>query len=334
MEQIVVEAQRRTPGGKNVNRRLRHAGKIPAVVYGTGRQPLALSVEPGAVSDILHSESGRNTIFTLSVDGKKSDVMVKDYQLDPVLGLLIHADLFEVAMDRALEVTVNIEIVGEAEGVTIGGGIMDTVTRSLLVECLPRDIPESIKVDVTSLKINDYIRVKTLQADAKYKILNDPEVVIVTIVPPIKEEVPVEAAPPEAAEPAAETLAAAAVPEPVVETASMVAAPRPVMETAPVTPAMETPMTEKPYVGLAKPKFELYKDKSEKFRFRLKARNGEIIATGEAYNSKEGCLNGIESMKRNAPTAAIVEVEPVVKRVRSTKPRTPRTTRTKKEIGM
>gem|GEM_PF-310129 len=82
---------------------------------------------------------------------------------------------------------------------------------------------------------------------------------------------------------------------------------------APAMPATETPMTEKTGVGLAEPKFELYKDKSEKFRFRLKARNGEIIATGEAYNSKEGCLNGIESMKRNAPTAAIVEVEPVVK---------------------
>ena len=201
MEQIVVEAQRRTPGGKNVNRRLRYAGKIPAVVYGPGRPPLALSVEPSAVSEILRSESGRNTIFTLSVDGNKTDVMVKDYQLDPVLGRLIHADLFEIAMDRALEVTVNIEIVGEADGVKVDGGIMDTVTRSLLVECLPRDIPESIKVNVTGLKINDYIRVKNLEADPKYKILNDPEVVIVTIVPPIKEEVPVEAAPTEAAEP-------------------------------------------------------------------------------------------------------------------------------------
>ena len=201
MEQIVLEAQRRAPGGKNVNRRLRSAGKIPAVVYGPSRQPMALTVVPGAVSDILHSESGRNTIFTLSVDGTKTDVMVKDYQLDPVLGRLIHADFFEIAMDRALEVTVNVEIVGEAEGVKIGGGIMDMVTRSLLVECLPRDIPDSIKVDVTGLKINDYIRVKNLPTEAKYRILNDPEVVIVTIVPPIKEEVPVEAAPAEAAEP-------------------------------------------------------------------------------------------------------------------------------------
>ncbi len=202
MEQRVVEAQKRTSGGKNVNRRLRYAGKIPAVVYGPRRQAMALSVDPAAVRDILYSESGRNTIFTLAVEGTRTDVMVKDYQLDPVLGRLIHADFFEIAMDRTLEVTVNVEIVGEAEGVKLGGGIMDTVTRSLLVECLPRDIPESIKVDVTGLKINDYVRVKNIPANEKYKVLNDPEVVVVTIVPPIKEEeVPVEAAPTEAAEP-------------------------------------------------------------------------------------------------------------------------------------
>jgi large subunit ribosomal protein L25 len=201
MEQIVVEAQRRVPGGKNVNGRLRCAGMIPAVVYGPGRQPVPLTVDPAVVSDILHSDSGRNTIFKLSVDGASTDVMVKDYQLDPVMGRIIHTDFFEIVMDRTLEVTVNVEVVGEAEGVKIGGGIMDTVTRSLLVECLPRDIPESIKVDVTPLKINDYIRVKNIPGNEKYKILNDPEVVVVTIVPPIKEEVPVEAAAPTAAEP-------------------------------------------------------------------------------------------------------------------------------------
>lgn len=202
MEQIVIQAERRGAGGKNVNRRLRYAGKIPAVVYGPKRESVALTVEPGAVGDILRSESGRNTIFTLSVDGSKTDVMVKDYQLDPVLGRLIHADFFEIAMDRALEVSVNVEIVGEAEGVKLDGGIMDIVTRSLTVECLPRDIPDSIKVDVTGLKINDYVRVKNLAVEEKYKILNDPDVVVVTIVPPIKEEeVPVEAAPAEVAEP-------------------------------------------------------------------------------------------------------------------------------------
>jgi uncharacterized protein YegP (UPF0339 family) len=159
-----------------------------------------------------------------------------------------------------------------------------------------------------------------------------------TVVPqpapePVKEEMP-PAAPEPVLEPA-KPIEAPAPPTPAVEpvvekpveTAPMMAAQEPVMETAPVSPASEPPVTEKPNVG----KFELYKDNSDKFRFRLKARNGEIIAVGEAYESKEGCLNGIESMKENAPTATIIEVEPAVKRVRSTKPRTPRTTRTKKE---
>ncbi len=198
----VIEAQTRTPGGKNANRRLRKSGKIPAVIYGPGKQPMVVTVDPGEVKAILHSETGRNTIFAVNVDGsEQGNAMVKDYQLDPVNGNLIHTDFLEIAMDRLLTLTVNIEVVGEAEGVKLDGGIMDIVTRSIEVECLPGDIPESIKVDVSALKINDYIRVKNIQADAKVKILTDPEVVVVTIVPPIKEEAPAEAAPEAAAEP-------------------------------------------------------------------------------------------------------------------------------------
>jgi large subunit ribosomal protein L25 len=202
MSQIVVEARRREPGGKNVNRRLRHSGSIPAILYGPGKESRAITVDPQVVRDILYSESGKNTIFSVSVEGgAHSNAMVKDYQLDPVHGNLIHADLFEIAMDQILELTVNVELVGEAEGVKLDGGIMDFVTRSIEVECLPSDIPESIKVDVSHLKINDYVRVKNIQLDARVKILTDPEVVIVTIVPPIKEEVAPVEAPVEAAEP-------------------------------------------------------------------------------------------------------------------------------------
>ncbi len=86
------------------------------------------------------------------MEGSQSNVMVKEYQLDPVRGNLIHADLYVIAMDQLLKLTVNVEMVGEAEGVKIGGGIMDVVTRSLEVECLPADIPESIKVDVGHLQ--------------------------------------------------------------------------------------------------------------------------------------------------------------------------------------
>lgn len=201
MEQIVIEAQRREPAGKNANRRLRQSGGIPAVLYGSGRAPLALTVDPRAITDILHSQSGHNTIFAVSVDGgARADVMVKDYQLDPVRGNLIHADLYAIAMDQLLKLTVDVEIFGEAEGVKVAGGIMDMVTRSLEVECLPSDIPKSIRVDVSHLEINDYIRVKNLPVDPKVKILSDPEIVIVTVVPPVKEEV-VEVAPAAPAEP-------------------------------------------------------------------------------------------------------------------------------------
>jgi large subunit ribosomal protein L25 len=200
MAQLVVEAMRREAAGKNANRRLRKSGRIPAVMYGTGKEPVPLEVDPIAVRSILYSESGHNTIFTLSVGASQANAMVKDYQLDPVSGHLIHTDFLAIAMDKILEVTVDVEVVGEAAGVKLDGGIMDLVTRAIEVACLPGDIPDSIKVDVSPLKINDYIRVKDIPADPKVKILTDPEVVVVTIVPPIKEEVPVEA-PVEAVEP-------------------------------------------------------------------------------------------------------------------------------------
>jgi len=189
----VIKAEARSAAGKNVNRRLRASGKIPAVVYGPGKQPVAISIDPDDVIDILHSEAGRNTIVSMSVDGsEQNNAMLKDYQLDPVQGDLIHADFLEIAMDRILQLEVSIDLVGEPKGVKIGGGIMDFVTRSIEVECLPSDIPESIKVDVSELDINDYIRVKNLQSVSRVKVLSDPEVVIVTVVPPAKEEEPEE----------------------------------------------------------------------------------------------------------------------------------------------
>lgn len=198
----VIEAQARHAGSKNANRRLRASGKIPGVIYGPGKQPAVISIDPNDVIAILHSDAGRNAIVTVNVDGSEhNNAMLKDYQLDPVHGNLIHADFVEIAMDRLLQLTVSIDLIGEPQGVKIGGGIMDFVTRSVEVECLPSDIPESIKVDVSALNINDYIRVKNLQTDAKVKMISEPEIVVVTVVPPTKEEVPEEAEAAEAAEP-------------------------------------------------------------------------------------------------------------------------------------
>ncbi|MDR0843374.1 MAG: 50S ribosomal protein L25 [Acidobacteriota bacterium] len=184
----VIEAQVRTPEGKNANRRLRQSGKIPAVLYGPSKQPTVLSLDPVVIWNILHSESGQNTIFAVNIEGAgQSNAMVKAYQRDPIKGALIHTDLLEIDMNRLLTLEVNIEISGEPQGVKLDGGTLDFVTRAIEVECLPADIPESVKLDVTALKINDYIRVKDLQLGDKVKILTEPEIVIVTVAPPQKE---------------------------------------------------------------------------------------------------------------------------------------------------
>ncbi|MCI0616112.1 50S ribosomal protein L25/general stress protein Ctc [bacterium] len=189
MEQITVQSSVRELKGKGPNRRLRVAGKIPAVLYGHKSQNMALEVDPKDIFKILHSDSGENTIFQLEVPGKeKINVLIKEYQLEPVSHRLLHADFYEVAMDEVLEVDVPLEVIGEAYGVKTEGGLLDIVHRELRVECLPADIPENIEVDVTELKIGDHIRVKDLKISEKIKILDDPETVVVAVEHPRAEE--------------------------------------------------------------------------------------------------------------------------------------------------
>jgi large subunit ribosomal protein L25 len=196
MEQITVQSSVREQKGKGPNRRLRVAGKIPAVLYGHKSQNVALEVDPKDIFKILHSDTGENTIFQLQVPGKeKVNVLIKEYQLEPVSHRLLHADFYEVAMDEVLEVDVPLEVLGEAYGVKTEGGLLDIVHRELRVECLPADIPENIEVDVTELKIGDHIRVKDLKVSEKIKILDDPETVVVAVEHPRAEE-PVAAAVP------------------------------------------------------------------------------------------------------------------------------------------
>jgi large subunit ribosomal protein L25 len=196
MEQITVQSSVRELKGKGPNRRLRVAGKIPAVLYGHKSQNMALEVDPKEIFKILHSDTGENTIFLLDVPGKeKINVLIKEYQLEPVSHRLLHADFYEVAMDEVLEVDVPLEVIGEAYGVKTEGGLLDIVHRELRVECLPADIPENIEVDVTELKIGDHIRVKDLKISEKIKILDDPETVVVAVEHPRAEE-PVAAAVP------------------------------------------------------------------------------------------------------------------------------------------
>ena len=189
-----LEVGKRDGRGKNEARRLRVRGRIPAVVYGArakGKAPegVPVAVDPRQVLRILHSEAGANTLITLKLDGGESRVMVKEYQLDPVTHQLLHADFYQLAMDRAISVTVPIVIKGEAKGVKLEGGMIDFVTREVQVECLPTDIPERIDVDVSELVLHQSIRLRDLPEHPKWKILNEPDTMLVHVVLPKAEEV-------------------------------------------------------------------------------------------------------------------------------------------------
>ena len=189
MPEIVVAAQNRTETGKNVNRRLRVKGLIPGVLYGSAKKPVPVSVSPKEIGSILRSKTGENTLFDLELDGSRRKVILKEFQLEPLKGHLLHADFYEVALDKELQVNVHVELVGTPVGVKVQGGIVDWVTRELEVECLPSDIPERITVDISNLEIGKHVRVAEIKAPDKVKILTEPDIVIAHVVAPRAEEV-------------------------------------------------------------------------------------------------------------------------------------------------
>lgn len=203
-----LQAEKRETRGKNEARRLRAAGRIPAVVYGAGRdKAMEIAVDPKTLLRILHSESGVNTLIGLEgIDLAGGKVLVKEYQLDPIDHRLLHADFYAVAMDKAITVTVPIIVKGEARGVKQQGGIVDFVTRDLEIECLPGEIPEHIDVDVTELMLHQGVRVRDLQTNGKWTAVTEPETMIVHVVALKAEE-------PSPTEAAAAPAAAAAEPE-------------------------------------------------------------------------------------------------------------------------
>lgn len=206
LEQNILEAQPRESGNKNEARRVRQGGKIPGIVYGAGKNSTAVSVDPRQVLRILHSESGYNTIFDLTLDGERTKAMIVDWQYEPIKGNLLHIDLKRIAMDKALRVNVPITLTGVAEGVKTQGGILEQMLREVEIECLPGDIPSHIDLDVTSLVFGKVLRVSDLPPSDKIKFLTD-ENQPVAHVTSVKEEV---APTPEAA---AEAAAAPAEPE-------------------------------------------------------------------------------------------------------------------------
>jgi large subunit ribosomal protein L25 len=189
MPEVVLAKPREGKFTKNAARRVRVAGKIPAVIYGPGSEPVAVEVDPKQISRILFSETGHNTIFDVEIPGQSTaKAMIVDFQREPIKDQLIHIDLKRIALDKVLRVKVRVKLLGVPVGVKTEGGILDQVLREVEIECLPGDIPSHIDVDVSGLGMHQVIRVGGLPHSDQIKYLTAEDATVAHVVS-IREEV-------------------------------------------------------------------------------------------------------------------------------------------------
>jgi large subunit ribosomal protein L25 len=202
MQRPILKAEIREGVGKEKAKKLRAKGLIPAVFYGPRSQTVPLVIDSKELAKALQTEAGENVLIDLDIlKGPQSDrkvVMVKEIQIDPLQRITLHTDFYEVTMDEMVIVEIPVHLVGKPEGTKVGG-ILEQVRRVIQIQCLPGDIPKSIDIDVSLLKIGDSIHVQDIQVE-KAKIISDTNFTIATVVPPVVEEKVVEAVAPEAAE--------------------------------------------------------------------------------------------------------------------------------------
>jgi len=185
---IVVKSEKRQGLGSNAARRLRAQGFVPAVLYGESLETTSLVLSKKDIVQILRLESGENTIFKVAVEGDAYDAMIKELQVDPASDELLHVDLIRISMDKPIRVTVPIVHRGEPIGVKTEGGFIDFVTREVEVECLPRDIPESLGIDISELHVNQSFKIESMAVPAGVRIISEPATVLVLVSLPHKEE--------------------------------------------------------------------------------------------------------------------------------------------------
>ncbi|MFC2169363.1 50S ribosomal protein L25 [Acidobacteriota bacterium] len=185
---VVVKSELRDITGKNAARRIRREGKIPAILYGRNMDSTQLTLNKKDIVSILKLETGENTIFQAVYDSVKKNAMIKELQIDPVTDEILHVDLIEIAMDKSIRVTVPCVLTGEAIGVKAEGGFVDFITREIDIQCLPKDIPEHIEIDISSLHLHQSVKIEAVKLPARAELLSDPQLVIVLIEAPTKEE--------------------------------------------------------------------------------------------------------------------------------------------------
>jgi len=201
-KEIIVKATLREGRGKNDSRRARRAGQVPVTIYGGAGEAVTALATLSELAAILRSDTGRNTIFTVDIEGvEATEVMFADRQIDPVRSRLVHADFKRLVKGQKIEATVPLRLVGEPIGVREQAGVLEQIIRQIEIRCQPRDIPEHLDVDVTNLGVHDVLRVSDIPATADVEILAEPDTVIATVsivkeevveAPPVEGEVPAE----------------------------------------------------------------------------------------------------------------------------------------------
>jgi len=201
MERLSINAEKREEHGKGTARSLRREGMVPAVLYRAGKSQ-SIKLSGKELAKLINTISGEQVIVDLHfADGEKKPALLKDYQLDPVKGELLHTDFFEVSLTESVRVTVHVVTVGEPIGVKRDAGILQHALREVEIECLPDKIPGKIEVDITKLELGQSVHVSDLKFEEGIKVLTDPGDVIVTVVAPVEEAAPAAEAAAVAAEP-------------------------------------------------------------------------------------------------------------------------------------
>jgi large subunit ribosomal protein L25 len=187
MAEVRIKAERRTEAGKGPARRARADGRVPAILYGGGIDPVSITVDRRDLALAYHTDAGQNVLLDIEVDGDTTLALTKDLQRDPVRGTVLHADFIKIERNVRIEVEVPVHLTGESTGVS-EGGVLEQPLHALSISVLPGDVPESIDVDISALAIGDSLKVSDVPSGVKYDILNDPDASVANVAQPISEE--------------------------------------------------------------------------------------------------------------------------------------------------
>ena len=188
-ERVSLDVRMREERGSAAMRRMRKEGLVPGVVYGGEAEPTAIAVADRELRKALMTDHGLNAIMDVTLDGQTRPVILKEFQRDPISGRVSHVDLVVVRLDRAIQTSVSVEIVGESPG-TREGGVLQQVAREVTVEALPMEVPDRIEADVSSLAIGDSLRLGDLHAGEGVRFVDDEDTVIATVTVPTRVEEP------------------------------------------------------------------------------------------------------------------------------------------------